>query len=487
MNRRILSFDRVQPGRLLRVVLLSLVLCAFAFVAFAENAEQEPVEQGVLFTNVMVFDGTSEQLRDVDVLVTGNKISQISDEPLVVTASENMMVIDGAGRTLMPGLIDAHVHLNMMLLESPQGIVGANFATWEEIGALAARAGQEYLHSGFTTVRDLCGASTGLRKHVDKGTIDGPRIYLSGACISQSSGHGDWRLEPEVVRQGAGDMSQVERLGLTVLADGADEVLKAARNNLAGGADFTKMMAGGGVTSDRDPITSIQGTMAELEAMVTANEHFGTIGAVHAYMDESVERALNAGIMSIEHGNLMKKPSTFKLMKKKNAWVVPAIVGFSEQILEHPYFGNPANPAYAKVKTLIDNGPTWIKLANRHKVNIGFGTDVVVSSVLATRGARDFQMSQYAEAFGHFRLLKMMTSDNGRLMALTGEMNPYPGKLGVIEEGAYADILLVDGNPIEDISLLGAAPKMFGKPRDTIHIETIPFVMKDGKIYRNSL
>jgi imidazolonepropionase-like amidohydrolase len=487
MSRRISAFEWVQHNRLLIVAVLSLVLSVVTFGAFAEDSEQEDAEPSVLFTNVMVFDGTTEMLRDVDVLVTGNKISQISEEPLAVTASDNMTVIDGGGRTLMPGLIDAHVHLNLTLLDNPQGIVGANLMTWEEIGALAPRAGQEYLYSGFTTVRDLCGTSAGLRKHVDRGTIDGPRIYVSGACISQASGHGDWRLEPEVVRQGAGDLSHVEKLGLVVIADGADEVLKAARNNLAGGADFTKMMAGGGVTSDRDPITSIQGTMAELEAMVTANKHFGTIGAVHAYMDESVERALKAGVMSIEHGNLMKKSSTFKLMKKKDAWVVPAIVGFSEQILEHPYYGNPANPAYAKVKTMIDNGPTWIELAKKYKVNIGYGTDVVVSSVLASRGARDFQMSQYAEAFGNFRLMKMMTSDNGQLMALTGDMNPYPGKLGVIEEGAYADIILVDGNPLEDIGLLGAAPKMFGKPRDTIHIETIPFVMKDGKIFMNSM
>jgi imidazolonepropionase-like amidohydrolase len=282
-------------------------------------------------------------------------------------------------------------------------------------------------------------------------------------------------------------LSHVEQLGLTVIADGPDEVLKAARNNLAGGADFTKMMAGGGVSSDRDPLSSIQGTMEELEAMSTANAHFGTIGAVHAYMDVSVERALKAGVLSIEHGNLMSKPSTFKLMKKLDGWVVPAMAGFSPQLLEHPYYGNPANPAFEKVKAIIDNRETWIDLANQYEVNIGYGTDVVVSNVTSTRGARDFQMFQFAEAFGNLRTMKMMTGDNGRLMALTGAMNPYPGKLGVIEAGAYADIILVDGNPIEDIALLGAAPEMFGVPRETISIPTIPFVMKGGKILRNTL
>ncbi|MGI9341534.1 MAG: amidohydrolase family protein [Gammaproteobacteria bacterium] len=467
--------------------LSALLLCVLVATISPCATAEDPPQQQFLFTNVMVFDGSSEQLYNADVLVTGNKIDQVSNEPLDVIASTTMTVIDGGGRTLMPGLIDAHVHLNLMLLDNPQGIVGANLMTWEEIGALAVQAAQEYVYSGFTTVRDLCGASTGLRKHVDAGTIDGPRIYLSGACISQGSGHGDWRLESAVVRQSSGELSHVERLGLTVIADGPDEVLKAARNNLASGADFTKMMAGGGVSSDRDPLTSIQGTMEELEAMSTANRHFGTIGAVHAYMDVSVERALTAGILSIEHGNLMSNPSTFKLMKEKDGWVVPAMAGFSAQLLEHPYYGNPENPAYAKAKTLIDNRDTWIELAKKFEVNVGYGTDVVVSTITASRGARDFQMSQFAEAFGNFRTLKMMTSDNGRLMALTGDMNPYPGKLGVIEPGAYADIILVDGNPIQDITVLGAAAEMFGTPRKTIGIPTVPFVMKDGKIYRNEL
>jgi imidazolonepropionase-like amidohydrolase len=462
-------------------------IALFGGLIAAVGIAQDAPPQHYLFTNVMVWDGTSAALVKADVLVTGDKIDQISAEPLVVIQSTNMTTIDGGGRTLMPGLIDAHVHLNLMLLDNPQGIMGANLMTWEELGALAGRAGQEYIYSGFTTVRDLCGTSTGLRKHVDNGTIDGPRIYLSGACISQSSGHGDWRLEPGVIRQNTGELSHVEQLGLTVLADGPDEVLKAARNNLAGGADFTKMMAGGGVSSERDPLSSIQGTMAELEAMSKANTMFGTVGAVHAYMDESVERALQAGILSIEHGNLMSKPSTFKLMKKKGGWVVPAMAGFSPQLLEHPYYGNPENTAYGKVKRLIDNRDTWVKLANQYEVNIGYGTDIVVSNIATTRGGRDFQMSQFAEAFGNFRTLKMMTSENGKLMALTGEMNPYPGKLGVIEVGAYADIILVDGNPIEDISLLGAAPKMFGAPRETISIPTIPFVMKGGSIYHNEL
>lgn len=474
-----------QSGFLL-ALLAALTVTISAQESVAEDTAETKLKApaGVLFTNVSVFDGTSDTLKNgLDVLVEGNKISKVGTDIVAVNAT----TIDGGGRTLMPGLIDAHVHLNLQLLDNPAGIAGISNMTWEELGALAKQSADEYLASGFTTVRDLCGASTGLRKHVDAGTLTGPRMYISGACISQTSGHGDWRPDSGVIRRNGNETSHVEDLGIVVLADGADEVLKATRNNLAGGADFTKMMAGGGVTSDRDPIHSVQGTPEELGAMVTATGQFETYGAVHAYHDESVRNALEAGVMSIEHGNLMKDPETFKLLKKKNAWLVPAMAGFSSDLLEHPFYGNPANPTYEKVKQVMDNAETFIELANKYKVNMGFGTDVVVSALLPSRGIRDFQMGQWVESFGALRTLKAMTGDNGRLMALTGKNNPYPGKLGVIEEGAYADIILVDGNPLEDMSVLGASFDMWATPRAEIGVKTIPFIMKDGKIYTNNL
>lgn len=465
-------------------------VCLFWFSAAFAGGHESEAPSGppqFLFTNVMVFDGTSEELYKADVLITGNKIDQVSTEPLAVIQSTNMAVIDGGGRTLMPGLIDAHVHLNLQLLENPSAIDGVNNMTWEEVGALAYESAQEYLYSGFTTVRDLCGSHDGLRKHVDTGTLTGPRIYLSGACISQTSGHGDWRPASGVVRKNGNETSQVEDLGIVILADGADEVLKACRNNLAGGADFCKMMAGGGVTSLRDPLHSMQGTVDELKAMITATDQWDTVGAVHAYLDESVKNALEAGVRSIEHGNLMSDRDTFKLVKKKDAWVVPAMAGFSEQLLKHPVYGNPDLPLRGKVMQIMENYDTWVELANKTGINIGYGTDVVVSNLLSSRGLRDFQMGQFDEAFGRFRTLKAMTSDNGKLMQLTGKNNPYPGKLGVIEAGAYADIILVDGNPLEDLAVLGATYDMWAPPRATQTVSSIQLVMKDGKIYRNEL
>lgn len=509
-----------------------LITAGFFLSAQAADNTNNPVE-ATLIKNVKIFDGKTDKLKaGLDVLVFKNKINKVaknipetgtfnvkakdgvskkvvaappgagdySSGYTIYQVDENgksektqvkVNVIDGGGRTLMPGLIDAHVHLNMQFMGhgTDRGIQGGQLMSWEEIGALAYESAREYLPAGVTTVRDLCGASTGLRKHIDSGTLEGPRIYLSGACLGQTSGHGDWRWDFNVLDPNKANTSNLARLGITRLTDGADEVLKATRNNLAGGADFVKMMSGGGVTSERDPIESVQGTIDELKAMVTATNQFGTIGAVHAYHDVSVQNAIKAGVMSIEHGNLMKDPKTFKMVAKADAWIVPAMGAFADEIFEHPYYGNPDLPAYHKVKKIIKNADNWIKLANKYEVNLGFGSDSIVTTKGGWRATRDYQITQWGKSFGNFRTLKAMTYDNGRLMALTGHMNPYPeGKLGVIEEGAYADIILVDGNPLKDLSVIGAAPKMFGvPPRPTASVDTIPFVMKDGKIYKNTL
>lgn len=500
------------------------VLLFFVSASFAASIDAP--SSVTLFKNVKVFDGYNGKLQDLDVLVVGNKIHRVEAElpetgtwevnaptgqatevappapgdysggyTFLVQGDEgretvevDVNVVDGGGRTLMPGLIDMHVHLNMQFIGSgnDRGIQGAQLLTWEELGALAYRSAQEYLPAGVTTVRDLCGTSDGIQKHIDLGTLTGPRIYLSGSCVSASSGHGDWRWNPDVLRK---EKSYLEELGLTTLADGADAVLAASRNNLAGGADFVKMMSGGGITSERDPLDSIQGTPEELAAMVRATTDFGTYSAVHAYTDVSVQNAIRAGVVSIEHGNLMQDPETFKMIAKAEAWVVPAMAAFAPDILEHPYYGNPALPAYAKTARVNKNGEKWIELANEYRINMAFGSDSLGVTPLAWRQTRDFQITQWGRSFGNLRTLQAMTSDAGKLLALSGIMNPYPeGPLGVIKEGAYADIILVDGNPLEDLTVIGASESMFGsEPRPTAAVDTIPLVMKDGIIYRNTL
>ena len=360
---------------LLQIALLATTLSITAPLGAEENS---PPPQ-VLFTNVNVFDGVSQSLiKNASVLVEGKLIKTVSTGSLSAPAAT---VIDGSGRTLMPGLIDAHVHLNMQFggYGTDRGIQGMQNMTWEEIGALAYESAREYLPAGVTTVRDLCGMSQGLRKHIDSGTLEGPRIYTSGTCLGQSSGHGDWRWDPSVLRDD-GSKSNLELLGITKLTDGADAVLGASRNNLAGGADFVKMMSGGGVTSERDPIESVQGTIEELSAMVTATSQFGTMSAVHAYHDESVRNALKAGVVSIEHGNLMAEAETFEMVKEADAWVVPAMAAFAEDIFDHPYYGNPDLPAYAKVQKIIVNAENWIDLANKYEINLGFGSDSVITT-----------------------------------------------------------------------------------------------------------
>jgi imidazolonepropionase-like amidohydrolase len=249
------------------------------------------------------------------------------------------------------------------------------------------------------------------------------------------------------------------------------------------------MMSGGGVTSERDPLDSIQGTPDELAAIVKGTTDFGTYAAVHAYTDISVQNAIRAGVTSIEHGNLMTDPETFKMVAGADAWVVPAMAAFAPDILEHPYYGNPKLPAYEKTARINKNGETWVKLANEYQINMAFGTDSLGVTPLAWRQTRDFQITQWGRSFGNLRTLQAMTSDAGKLLALSGIMNPYPdGKLGVIEEGAYADIILVDGNPLEDPRLIGASESMFdSEPRPTSSVDTIPLVMKDGVVYKNTL
>ena len=177
------------------------------------------------------------------------------------------------------------------------------------------------------------------------------------------------------------------------------------------------------------------------------------------------------------------------MVAEADAWVVPAMAAFAPDILEHPYYGNPALPAYAKTARVNKNGETWVKLANEYRINMAFGSDSLAITPLGWRQTRDFQITQWGRSFGNLRTLQAMTSDAGKLLALSGIMNPYPdGKIGVIEEGAYADIILVDGNPLEDLRVLGASESMFGsKPRRTSSVDSIPLVMKDGKIHKNMI
>ena len=441
-----------------------------------EAPSPEPVR--VLFENVNIFDGISKQLREqMSVLVEGNLIQSIARR---IENSPGATVIDGGGRTLMPGLIDSHAHLNLTGLF--QRIEDAQGAGWDEIGAMSAANARDYLLDGYTTVRDACGMGTGLKKLVDREILVGPRIYSSGACLSQTSGHGDMRMTSQ--RFPHAPPSSLERLGIIEIADGAEEVLAASRRNLSHGAAFLKLMSGGGVSSELDPLWTIQYTVEEIRAAVIAAEQVGTYVACHAYHPAGIRNCLEAGGKSLEHAQLIDEP-TMQLLVEKGVFLSLNTAGLAPILFQHPNFAS--GPSRQKLEEMHEGARDLVRLVKEYEPKVVHNVDTVLSTFAQGRARRDFEKYQFASLFGNMTLLRSMTSTGGELAALTGKRNPYPGKLGVIEEGALADIIVVDGNPVEDIAVLGADPRWFdARPRGE-GIETIRLIMKDGKIYKNTL
>ena len=384
----------------------------------------------------------------------------------------------------MPGLIDAHTHFTHCVPGA--GIDGLELTHWSEMGAMATVCATEHLMNGFTTVREMGGGSIGpgLKKAIDNGFITGPRIYPSGAYISQTSGHADF--VPIVSHDQ--EQTNLWRLGIAAIADGPDEVRKAVRKNLSLGASQIKLMGGGGVSSLKDPIHSSQYTSEEMMAAVEAAAQFDTYVGAHLYQDVDIRRALESGLMSIEHGQFMTD-ETAKLVIEKGAFHSLNAASLSPDLFKHAVYGAVGTPPYIKSKqfqVLAANLPEVLK--NNPDMKVVFQTDLVFSAGEELRRGIDFEKFQHFNLLGPIRALRGMTSTNGELMALSGKMNPYPdGKLGVIEVGAYADILLVEGNPLEDMTVIGANEKWFDADARSQDLTTLDLIMKDGVIYKNTL
>jgi imidazolonepropionase-like amidohydrolase len=452
------------------------ILLAILTLMGAPSAQAEEPSQ-VLFENVRVFDGTSDRLSSpTSVLVENNLIKAIGSS---AGAGSQAVRIDGGGRTLMPGLIDNHTHFNLAI---PGGLTAIEAARWDQIASAAAAAAQEWFMDGFTTVRDMGGMGNGLKKTIDAGLLVGPRIYPSGAYISQTSGHGDILLgsqrDPET--------SNMVRLGISILADGPDAVRAAARKNISEGATQLKMMVGGGISSEKGPLFAPQYTNAEIKAAVEEAVTRQTYVAVHVYHAAHIRRALELGVMSIEHGQFIDEP-TAQLLKEKKAFISPYIGAFSEAVFKHPVYGKKGSPQRQKMEEFMELSKDFVSVIKKVKPKIVFAIDIVNLAGEDGRKQRDFEKAMFAESFGNFEALKAMTSTSGELAQMTGGSNPYPHRLGVIEKGAYADLLIADGNPLEDITVIGANKKLFdAKPREQ-SVETIRLIMKDGKIYKNTL
>jgi imidazolonepropionase-like amidohydrolase len=445
--------------RVSQLAALVSVVLTMATMSLAQAQPAAPAPPEILFRNVRVFDGKSAALSaPTSVLVRGNKIVSIGEAAQSPTAT----VIDGGGRTLMPGLIDAHVH--MMFNSLPQVAILTSDIGF--VNLAAGKAATDMLMRGYTSVRDLGGPSFGLKKAIDTDLVAGPRIWPAGAMITQSGGHGDFRL-PNELPAAPDAFSYSERVGAAEIADDAATVRKRVREQLALGASQIKLMAGGGVASSFDPLDVTQYTVEELRAAVQAAENWGTYVTVHAYTPRAVRQAIEAGVKCIDHGQLLDD-ATVKLMAEKGIWW--SLQPFTDD-KPSPY--PEGSPNRVKQLTMFSGTDTAYQLAKKYRVKTAWGTDILFNP--SNLAGQTHQLTKMVTWYTPAELLKMATADNAALLALSGERSPYLGKLGVIEPGALADLLLVDGDPIANINLLEDSSK------------NLVVIMKDGKIYKKTL
>jgi len=446
----------------------ALVLSVLGFLPVGTRAQDAPVPSGaaatgsttVLFQDVRIFDGMSGRVSGPsDVLVRGNRIERIGTG-LVPEATTRTIV--GSGRVLMPGLIDAHWH-SMMAAPSLAAILSGD---QRHLTLVAGAESTRALMRGFTTVRDVGGNVFGLKQAVDGGVLPGPRIYPSGAMISVTSGHGDFRQAGDLPRS-MGEAGPTDLEGDTAIADSPDEVRMRVREQLMRGASQIKMTAGGGVSSPHSPLDAITFTPAELRAATEAAGNWGTYVTVHAYTAEAVRQAIEAGVKVIEHGSLMDE-DVARMMQRTGTWL--SIQPFPDELADA--FAPGSFERQKADEVFAGNNHTY-DLARKYRLKTAFGTDVLFSAALAAR--QGWILASLDRWYSPGEILVMATGTNGELLQLTGKRNPYPGRIGVVEEGALADLLLVDGDPVADLSLIIQPERNF------------KVIMKDGVIYKDTL
>ena len=438
------------------------ILALFLFLS-ASLMAQSPRPAKILINNVEIFNGKDAKTIKGNVLIEGNIITKISTEGIITDRSGLTQIIDGKGKFLMPGLIDAHVHLLFESVPQMQAMV-SDFAM---LNLMAAKAAEKQLLRGFTTVRDLGGGSITLAKAIDMGLATGPRVYSSGAFISQTGGHGDFGLPTDVPRK-IGELSYAERNGMVAVADGADNVLMRTREQLRQDATQIKLMAGGGVSSNYDPLDVTQYTEAEFKAAVSAAENWGTYVTVHAYTPDAIKTAIKAGVKCIDHGQLADE-ETAKIMAEKGIWwsLQPFIDNGDSRFPE-------GTPNRLKQDEMRKGTDIAYALAKKYNIKTAWGTDILFDAKEAIK--QGSKLSALARWYTPFEILKMATSSNAELLRMSGKRDPYQkGKLGEISVGAYADLILVNGNPLENIKLVENPDANF------------LLIMKDGMIYKNTI
>ena len=406
-----------------------------------------------LFHGGRFLDPRKDDLRDgISVLVEDGLVKEVSDRPI---ASASATAIDLRGRTLMPGLIDAHIHIvltevNLRLLaDVPLTLLAAK-------GSVAMRA---MLHRGFTTLRDTGGADFGIKAAVEQGLFEGPRLFIAGQPLSQTGGHADHRLRTQDREFCAccSGLSWTARV-----ADGVPDVIKATRDELRKGADQIKIMVSGGVASQADPLESLQYRIDEIEAAVDEATRWGTYVCAHAYSAKAIERAVRAGVRTIEHGNLIDVP-TAQLMAQRGAYLVPTLVAYDALKRRGPDYGL-SSYSLAKNELVLHAGLRSLDIARGAGVKIGFGSDLL--GQLQNDHCNEFIIRR--EVMSAPDIIRSATLINAEIVN-------QAGKLGELVPGAFADLLVVDGDPYRDVSvLLGEGRNLAG-------------IMLNGRFVKNTL
>ena len=400
----------------------------------------------ILFRNAAIVDGTSPQARrGCDVLVEGNLIREVADRPI---AAASATIVDLAGKSLLPGLIDCHVHVCAADVD-----LGRNATLPSSLVAVhAARNLRAMLLRGFTTARDASGADFGLKLALEQGLIEGPRLFLTGKALSQTGGHADYRgrFDGRLASHYLGRLGAIGRV-----VDGLAEVRRAVREEIKAGADFIKLMGSGGVSSPTDPIDFLGFSREEVLAVVEEARNARTYVMAHLYPDEAIVRAVECGVHSVEHGNLVADAGA-RLMAARGAFAVPTLVTY-EAIGEHGKALGFPPVSLAKLDAVRRAGLGSLEIFKRHGVKMAYGSDLLGS--LHDRQSDEFVIR--GRVLPAHEVIASATSISAELVGMAG-------KLGVIAPGALADLIVVDGDPLADLSRLG------GQGRH------LPYIMKDG-------
>ncbi len=402
----------------------------------------------LLLTNAGMINLTTGDVQEVSVIAEDGRIKEVGQGPKAAGAD----ILDARGGFLLPGLSDAHVHVTAATASFPE------LTRWSPYYAGARAAGilEAMLMRGFTTVRDAGGADFGLAQAVAEGHLRGPRILFCGQAISQTGGHGDMRSPGENFE------ACVCSPGLGRVVDGVPEVRRACRDEIRKGASQIKIMASGGISSPTDRITSSQFSMEEIRAAVEEAENAGLYVMAHAYMPESIRRAVECGVRSIEHGNLIDE-ATAEFMAEKGAWLVPTMSTYEAIALEGVEAGMPED-MQVKVHEVIDAGKRNLAMAHGKGVKMAYGTDLLGDM----QKHQMMEVSLRAEFMSPLEVLQSATLRAAELFRMEGE-------IGQVAPGARADLLVYDANPLDDLAVLQDPDKR------------LKLIVKDGRVAKNAL